>query len=401
MPAPFPLTLPLPGEDALGPWRTRYLRRTARRLVEGPFQLPAGLDRAWAGLRAALAPILAARPADVYAALSLPQVGAPLHAGDLAAAVPPLLVTLAHRRALGPEGIWWPAPVRRILAPTLGVCVEFSSDRVGMVFRDGEVETAPGEVWGLAGPPARAEARRAFSPLLGGGWLATVDNNPLALVEAHPDKDGNTLSLGTADASAWVAALDEARALTRSVLPALAAEHRALLGTVIPVGGPMERSLSASYREAPGLVYVSLHTRPLVLATALLHEVQHNKLNLVSHADPLLEDGGRSLHASPVRPDLRPLWGVLLAVHAFLPVAELYARLRAMDHPLAQEGSFAAEHAAVLAGNREGMDTLRAHARPTELGGALLAGMDRLERAQRAGSPVDEPAAAEGSVVRT
>lgn len=384
MPA-WPLTLPAPGEDHLSPWRTRALRRAARRLVEGPWGGgAAGLERAWLGLRSELGPVLARDPASFYAALGLPQVLGPLWAGDLAAAVPPLLAELARRRVLGPVGIWWPAPVDRLLVPGLGVVVAFDTVKAGMVFRDGEIEVSPGDVWALDAP--RGEP--AFHRLAQGGWLALVDNNPLAMVEAHPDKGGNAVSLGSATVGEWVAALDAARESIRDGLPALAAEHARLLASVLPVGGPMEQSLSASYREAPGLVYVSLHPGQRTMAEALIHEVQHNKLNLVSLVDPLLTDGGATLHASPVRPDARPLWGVLLAVHAFLPVAEWMARLVAMGHPLAAESGFAERRDTILRGNRDGMDTLRANARPTEVGAALLRGMDALERAQRAGLPV-------------
>lgn len=385
MPSPFPLTLPAPGEAALTAWRLRYLRRTARLLFEGPHAVPPWLERAWSGVRASLGPVLAAHPGEVYAALALPQVGAPVHAGALAEAVPTLLLELARRRVLGREGVWWSAPVDRLLSPTLGVRLDFPATLAGMVFRDGEVEVTPGDVWALDQP--RGEV--AYHRLAEGGWLGLVDNNPLAMVEAHPEKAGNPLSLGEASAGQWVATIDEARALTRAVLPGLAAEHRALLATVVPVGGPMERSLSASYREGVGLVYVSLHPQLLTMAEALIHEVQHNKLNLVSHTDPLLMDGGRTLHTSPVRPDARPLWGVLLAVHAFLPVAELYARLAASGHPLCRASGFAARWEAIRTVNRDGMDTLRAHAVTTEAGRALLDGMDKLEKLQREGRVVE------------
>lgn len=370
----MPLTLPVAGDGTLAALRTRYLRRSARLLLEPPAG-PPWLVHAHAAVREALGGVLAARPADLYGALLLPQVGGPLCAGDLAEAVPSLLTELARRRAIGREGIWWHGPVRRLVAPVAGVARDFGVVRAGMVFHDGEVETAPGEIWAFDG-------ERVFHPLAEGGWLAEVDNNPLAALEAHPEKAGNTLSLGAAPRAEWVAALDAARALVRRGLPALADEHRGLLSTVVPVGGPMERSLSASYQEVVGLVYVSLHPAVLKMAEALVHEVQHNKLNLVAHVDPLLVDRGEAAYPSPVRPDPRPLWGVLLAVHAFLPVAALFRALAAQGHPLAATDSFRARFREVLEVNHDGMAVVRAHARPTALGARLLAEMDALEQAQ-------------------
>ncbi len=376
VPPPMSLTLPTPGDGTLAALRTRYLRRTARLLLEAPAG-PLWLVHAHASVRDALAGVLTRRPADLYGALSLPQVGGPIHAGDLGEAIPQLLTELARRRALGPEGVWWPGPVRRLLAPVLGVVNELGTERAGMVFRDGEVETAPGEIWPLdgAGP-------RVFHPMRQGGWFAEADNNPLATLEAHPDKEGNALSLGAATVADWLTALDDARGLLRTALPTLAEEHRSLLATVVPVGGPMERSLSASYQEVIGLVYVSLHPSRLKMAEALVHEVQHNKLNLVAHVDPLLVDGGAGLYPSPVRPDPRPLWGVLLAVHAFLPVAAMFRALADQGHPLAATEASRARFREVLDVNHDGMAVVRAHARPTELGARLLEEMDTLETEQ-------------------
>ena len=52
---------------------------------------------------------------------------------------------------------------------------------------------------------------------------------------------------------------------------------------------------------------------------------------------------------------LRPLMGVLLAVHAFVPVAALHAGLVAADHPLAKTAKFADRREQVLAGNERGL----------------------------------------------
>ncbi|MDP2312390.1 MAG: HEXXH motif-containing putative peptide modification protein [Pseudomonadota bacterium] len=369
-----PYTFPEPGVAWLSQARARYLVRASRLLLE-PGPLPTWLAGAWAGVREPLADLLKARMGDFLAAVALPQVGAPLCAGRLDEAIPQLLLELSRRRLLGREGVWWPNVVPRLLSAPRGVARSFDPPLIGALFSDGEVEIAAGVPWDEGG-------ERAFLPLRAGGWLALADNNPLALMEAHPDKSGNALSLGGRGAEEWVVALDEARALVAEVMPDLAAEHAKVLATVVPVGFEPERSLSASYREAIGVVYVTLHPRVAILAEALIHEVQHNKLNLLSWSDPLIHDDG-VLVVSPVRPDPRPLLGVLLAVHAFLPVAQLHIELLAREHPAGDPERLRQ----VMAANGEGLATLAA-ARPTVIGRALLDGMIALDAWQRTVAPV-------------
>ena len=80
----------------------------------------------------------------------------------------------------------------------------------------------------------------------------------------------------------------------------------------------------------------------------------------------------RSGHASPLRPDERPLMGVLLAVHAFLPVARLYERMIEAGHPLSQEQSVAERFACIREKNAEAAHVVLTHGKPTKMGRALL-----------------------------
>ena len=156
------------------------------------------------------------------------------------------------------------------------------------------------------------------------------------------------------------------------------AELPVSLRRVVPVGWEPERHLSASYREAPGLCYLSLHPDPLTLAEALVHETQHGKLGVLLHLDAVLHNGRTTWTASPVRPDLRPLMGVLLAVHAFVPVAALHARLAATDHPLARTARFDLRRREVLAGNARGLALVEDQGEPTAIGARLTSDLRRL-----------------------
>lgn len=222
---------------------------------------------------------------------------------------------------------------------------------------------------------------------LGGFGLATVDRNPLRHLEAHPDKSGNALDWGGRPAATWATALTDALAAIAAALPTLHAELAVTLRRVVPVGFDDERHLSCSFREAPGLIYLSLHPDPLTLAEAIVHETQHGKLNLLSWLDPILTNPAVERVASPARPDLRPVMGVLLAAHAFVPVAALHHRLAALDHPLARTPQFARRRAHVLAGNAAALATLADHAHPTATGAPVLAAIAALHERLAASLP--------------
>lgn len=215
-----------------------------------------------------------------------------------------------------------------------------------------------------------------YHPIEGDVLLALADNNPLAMHEAHPDKEGNAIDLGGHPAEEWTAALRAAFATVARHLPALRAEMALYLRQIVPVGYFAEKHLSASYREAIGTVYLSLHPSPTTMVEALIHEFQHNKLNALFESDDVLENAHFPLFASPVRPDPRPLHGVLLAVHAFLPVARLH------ELGLEEKGGEAREgdrrrFEEVVRINREGTEVLLPNARPTAVGKGVLDEMAR------------------------
>jgi len=218
-------------------------------------------------------------------------------------------------------------------------------------------------------------------PVDGSAHLALVDTFPLANVEAHPDKDGNDLDLGGRPPDAWVDALRGALGIAEAALPEWSSGVRPwAVRRWVPVGCDDREHRSASYREAPGLAYLTLHPDPLTMAEAVVHEAQHTALNLLSWFDPLLEDDD-VLVASPVRPDPRPLRGVLLAAHAFVPVAAMHLRLAESAHPVASAGRFAERRAEVLQANADALATLQARARPTPAGARVIDGLRALHDA--------------------
>jgi HEXXH motif-containing protein len=147
----------------------------------------------------------------------------------------------------------------------------------------------------------------------------------------------------------------------------------------IPVGYEPEMHLSASYQEAIGQAYLTLHPNNFTMMEAMVHEFQHNKINALMHLDPLLENAFFPLFSSPVRPDPRPLHGILLAVHAFLPVAELYRRLRAQGVPELSRPDIKRRLQTIVEGNHQGMEVLRKNGKWTEVGARFFAQLDVLD----------------------
>ncbi len=317
--------------------------------------------------------------------LALPAVD-----DDLAAALRAQVRAVAARGLLGFDARRLPAPTAAAFAAHQA---RLRRDRAAALTLCADLDVLIGALV-LASPPHAAAAAAGLVARLDRGepyadgvavtaalpalTLARVDRNPIADLEAHPDKHGNALDLGGHAPTAWTAALTDALAAITAALPALARELEVTLERIVPVGFDRERHLSCSYREAPGLVYLSLHPDPLTLAEAIVHETQHGKLNLLSWLDPILANDPAERVPSPARPDLRPLYGVLLAAHAFIPVAALHHQLAALHHPLATTPSFERRRRQVHDGNAAALATLAAHAHPTAVGAKVIAALAEL-----------------------
>lgn len=321
----------------------------------------------------------------------------------LAAAIPPLFAALAHVAPKGvvPEAMIHDLPIetlsdaighrlfrfdpaaRGVLVDPLGLEFNLADEtKVRVPIGSGDVE----------GPGLTLE--RPFHRLhdeLPRLEFALYDSNPLSMFEAHPDKFGNAISLGEKSLERWLEAFHEALEIVRIALPTWFEEFKHSLRRIIPVGYLPERHLSASYREAPGIAYLTLCDEPITIAEAIVHETQHSKINLMSWLDPVVHNGMTAWTRSPVRPDLRPLWGVLLAVHAFVPVAAMYDRLAELGHPVSKTERFPRRRAEILTGNHNGMVAVLETADPTPAGKRLIDEMNALHERTRAKAPPPPP----------
>ncbi len=371
--------------QSIGPARqvlSAALRRLAQDLARLRPRASSDVARSFEAVRAAFTGELRREPGRVFTILRRPNVGAltrvlrdvPADAararvdGLTAALAATLAVELAHAGA-ELEPLELPRTPREV------VCLggRFVLPGGGAVtlherrWRRGE------RVFELAPTHTR------FYPIRGAIVLATADDNPLAMTDAHPDKEGNAIDLGGRSPHTWCQALGEALDLLAEHLPVVREEADLFLHQVVPVGADDEKHLSASYREALGTIYLTLHPSLMTMAEAVVHELMHTKLNAMSELDPLLENAFWPLFTSPVRLDPRPLHGVLLAVHAFLPVAALYRRMIEADDARSRSTAFRARYRAVARKNHDGVTVLLEHARPTEAGRALLDELARLE----------------------
>lgn len=387
---PRDLTLPEKGSTTA---RGVLSRATGRLLAE-----LAGLPRALAApgvardeleaFKACTAALLRKEPGAIVSALRRPTVGALLrpmrHAPVDQAHLTELIALVYFELAL--QGSL-PAPARitrvprRLVSLPARLVVDVPPDALAVTFAARRV---------VFHRPSGDEAVNLelesdlLVPVAGEVVLSLADNNPYSMEEAHPNKDGNTVNLGGHPAAEWASTLRACLELIGAHLPELRAEIDLFIHQFVPVGWHEEQHLSASYREAIGTIYLTLHPNLMTMTEAVIHEFSHNKLNALFEVDEVLENAFAPLYTSPVRPDPRPLHGVLLAVHAFVPVARLYEKMIEAGHPLAKSPSFHTRFASVKKINAEGAAVVLAHGRPTRVGAGLFEELRRWDSYYRA-----------------
>lgn len=390
---PHDLTIPEPGSTTARDILSRAIRRAIQDLVRLT-QTPG--DHELAAFKPVLQALIRDSPGALASALRRPSVSGllrclrrrapelPFSVG-VAELLATLLADLAHEGAL-PERVVLNRLPKRIISLAACRVIDVPSGATRAEFGSGAI--------GFRGPglDVDLDLRRADDPprlfaITDHLLLATVDGNPLAMSEAHPDKQGNAVDLGGRAITEWTATLADALALIGRHMPELRGEIDLYLHTLVPVGWHEQQHLSASYREVIGTVYMTLHPQRMTMVEAVIHEFQHNKLHALLELDPLLENAFAPLYSSPVRPDPRPLQGILLAVHAFQPVARLYQLMRDANHPGTDHPDFVHRHAQIVKGNHEGASVLLEHARPTPIGRGLL---DEVRRLDEHFAPADD-----------
>jgi HEXXH motif-containing protein len=106
------------------------------------------------------------------------------------------------------------------------------------------------------------------------------------------------------------------------------------------LAAPLEAGRSDSFSSQsspaqPGLVCLSVDGERMQTLEALVHESAHHYLFRADRARPLVTSE-EALFPSPLRPDLRPMRGILLAMHACAYIAAAFREAEAAgyEHPL-------------------------------------------------------------------
>ncbi|MFT7838443.1 HEXXH motif domain-containing protein [Saccharothrix sp. BKS2] len=127
----------------------------------------------------------------------------------------------------------------------------------------------------------------------------------------------------------WREVLAEAWALLGRDHPHRARELSAGLSVITPRPAAYRfRPHSGSVGDGYGAAIISEPHDAVQLAVTMVHEYQHSKLNAIGHLVPLTGVDPATTCYAPWRDDPRPVSGLYQGVHAFLAVAEFWARQR-------------------------------------------------------------------------
>ncbi|WP_157252725.1 aKG-HExxH-type peptide beta-hydroxylase [Nonomuraea typhae] len=181
--------------------------------------------------------------------------------------------------------------------------------------------------------------------------------------------------LDAAQAQHWLHVLDGHLATIATARPELAQELARGVTAIVPIlSRDPSLHVSGSFREAPGLIALSLG-EPLATVEALVHEYGHQKLYAVLILDSMITgDHGEAVHYSPWRPDPRPLSGLLQATYTFVQVLDFYLAL--LDVPNTFDRAAVIERAYHVGRQVEtGLEVLTGQARFSPAGQVLVTTM--------------------------
>jgi hypothetical protein len=278
-------------------------------------------------------------------------------------AVPPALDGFLARLAAGP-----------VDAATFGAYCELV-----LAIDDDELDRAEALLAEIAGAPNRAAALVVRD-------LADPKADPIAeryvrLIDSDPTVSFEVLPPPPDVAAACREKIAAALALLDTGDPALAAEIRVLIGEIVLAVG-VEDPKALTFDGASSFMLwgsLVLNARgpktPLEMAEALAHESGHNLLFGLCADGALVENDDEAVFASPLRPDPRPMDGI---VHATYVTARMHRAVLALERAGVLDAAAVAEAHRSLAAHRrafaEGMAVIEAHGRLTGRGRAILAG---------------------------
>ncbi len=148
-------------------------------------------------------------------------------------------------------------------------------------------------------------------------FIRHIDDDPDVAIDARP--------LAADELEAATRRLAEALDLVGAADPALDGELRGLVRQVVfaKSGGeaPDFGGTTTFYLWGANVINASNHPDAVTLAEGIVHEAAHALLLGASLGEPLVRNSGSERYASPLRPDERPMDGI---VHATFVVARLH-----------------------------------------------------------------------------
>ncbi len=118
----------------------------------------------------------------------------------------------------------------------------------------------------------------------------------------------------------------------RQKLPAMSDWLLSATQVYVPMAGePGALFRSGSQASLPGVIYGDLHSGDLQILEIFAHETAHLHLHTAAAAAPLIDPNHAGRYSSPLRPEPRPLRGILLAFHALAYICSAMRDARAAD----------------------------------------------------------------------
>jgi hypothetical protein len=109
--------------------------------------------------------------------------------------------------------------------------------------------------------------------------------------------------------------------------------ERVLHGVVVCANQEPFHLVSGSWEDVPGFVHMSCPHAAIDIADILVHESAHQYFYLLEKVGPLDDGSDDSLYYSPATRTERPLSRLLMALHAFVNVLELYEAVKVDETP--------------------------------------------------------------------
>ena len=152
--------------------------------------------------------------------------------------------------------------------------------------------------------------------------LTDIFYNPYIDTDSHPDHIRNGIAVTFWDKAfqEWEKLFSQTFDVLRKTSPGFYEEIHFLLKKILPFWVSNETHNSGSYSNAIGHITMSypdgVDSPEIVILEALIHEYNHNKINLILQHEVLLLNDYSEIYYSPFRPDPRTIHGVYLWLHA-------------------------------------------------------------------------------------